>query len=271
MSRFVLLHSCIWDSPDFKDEPFTEREAFMWMVAKAWHKPTVVRYKSLTLDLSRGQFACSRRDLANKWGWHDSKVGRFLKRLQKVGNIEPEANQGVCVITICNYEKYQERRTTEYEISEPEANQDRTTEQQSNQSKQQTIIEPKGSSPKPNGFDPSPFVEIWNSVCVPTGLPAVRSLTGNRRVKAVKRWREDFGGSIEEWGAYCQQIASTGFLTGGNDRNWRASFDWALEPRTVTRVLEGQYGNGQRRGGDPPGASMTDAELERKMRELGFD
>ena len=41
----------IWSDPDFADEPFTEREAFMWLVGEAAWKPYRKRADGKLVDL----------------------------------------------------------------------------------------------------------------------------------------------------------------------------------------------------------------------------
>jgi hypothetical protein len=57
--------------------------------------------------LSRGDLALSSRFAASVWGWTDSKVRRYLKRLEKLEMILAKTDAGVTVVSICNYEKFQ--------------------------------------------------------------------------------------------------------------------------------------------------------------------
>ncbi len=50
----------IWSDPDFADETFSEREAFLWLVGSAAWRPSRVRLGSSVVDLARGS-ARSRR------------------------------------------------------------------------------------------------------------------------------------------------------------------------------------------------------------------
>jgi DNA-binding transcriptional regulator YhcF (GntR family) len=91
----------------FADEPFTEREAFLWLVSEAAWKDRARRIGTHRVVLERGQLAASLRYLAGVWQWHESKVNRFLTKLRSECMIETDAKQGINVITICNYDKYQ--------------------------------------------------------------------------------------------------------------------------------------------------------------------
>lgn len=97
----------IFDHPFFEVQPFTEREAWIWLIKEAAWKPRSRRIKKFVVNLGRGQLAASIRGMAEVWQWHRAKVERFLKRLQTETMIETASDQGVTVITVCNYDKYQ--------------------------------------------------------------------------------------------------------------------------------------------------------------------
>jgi hypothetical protein len=140
---FVLIHRSVWSSDDFDPEPFTQREAFLWLVSNAAWKPCKVRYGPHTYHLERGDYVSSIRRLGEQWGWHRCKVDRFLNNLVDRGVIkigiqprqsrdktrdksetEPETTSEThrkryaSLITICNYNKYQGERGTNDTLDE---------------------------------------------------------------------------------------------------------------------------------------------------------
>lgn len=96
-----------FDHPSFAREPFTEREAWAWLIAEAAFKERTKRIGSVVVKLDRGQVAASLRFMADKWDWSEPKVRRFLKRLKTDAMLTGETTQGITVLTICNYAKYQ--------------------------------------------------------------------------------------------------------------------------------------------------------------------
>ena len=72
----------VFDHPVFDGEPFTRREAWLWLIAEAQWKPTRKRAGRLLLNLERGQLAHSVRFMAMAWKWAPARVHRFLQRLQ---------------------------------------------------------------------------------------------------------------------------------------------------------------------------------------------
>jgi hypothetical protein len=104
---FFIGRSIFDDTKQFKDEPFTEREAWMWMVGSAAWKPEKVTVKGVIIHLNRGQLSHSTRFMATKWQWSESKVRRFIKRRKNDAAIDAVSDAGQLVITICNYERFQ--------------------------------------------------------------------------------------------------------------------------------------------------------------------
>lgn len=97
----------IWDHESFAKDPFTEREAFIWLVGEASYRPRKSRVGSVVVELQRGQAAHSYRFMAERWKWSLGKVQRFLRRLEIDTIIRTQSDTGSLVVTICNYDKYQ--------------------------------------------------------------------------------------------------------------------------------------------------------------------
>jgi hypothetical protein len=129
---FAVARS-IWDHELFEDERFTERLAWIWLLSEAAWRPTKTRVGSVVVSLGRGQVSHSVRFMADKWGWHRSKVERFLNRLKTESMIETDAGQGILVITICKYADYQKVGLPEKTVTETpsatEPRQDRDREE----------------------------------------------------------------------------------------------------------------------------------------------
>lgn len=97
----------IWTDPDFAKEPFTEREAFLWLVSEAAWKLHRKRADGKVIDLERGQLCHSVRFMAEAWQWSKSRVDRFLGRLENRDMIKRPSGTRTPVITICNYDAFQ--------------------------------------------------------------------------------------------------------------------------------------------------------------------
>lgn len=87
------------------------------------------------------------------------------------------------------------------------------------------------------------IVEIYNTYC--TNLPQVQKVT-EKRNKAIDNFLKDF--SIEQLETICKIANVSEFLTGNNDRNWKADFDFIMRSDKATAILEGKYSN-MKKGG----------------------
>lgn len=112
VSRGVFTHRLFCE-----EHSFSRREAWLWMIAKAAWRPGVQRVRKASIGVVRGDFAASVRDLAEYWRWSKSSVHRFLISLRRermimfsrVGTKAGTHLSTTClVITICNYNKFQD-------------------------------------------------------------------------------------------------------------------------------------------------------------------
>jgi hypothetical protein len=84
----------------------------------------------------------------------------------------------------------------------------------------------------------SDFLSAWNENR--GTLSEVLALSSKRREKLQTRIKG--GITIERFIEAVKLCATTRFLAGGNERKWRASFDWLIESDSnLLKVLEGQY------------------------------
>jgi hypothetical protein len=140
IQREALDHHVIGNPRDFY--------AWCWLISTACWKPTKFSAAGKTITLQRGQLCASVRQLAAAWGMSKSAADRFLARLETETMIEREAGHGRLVLTIRNYDKYQDKpegqRDRSGTLSGTAAGQQRDTKEQGNKG---TIDSPNGESP----------------------------------------------------------------------------------------------------------------------------
>ena len=103
----VAISRGIWDHPIFAPEPFTEREAWQWLIHQAAWRPTKTRPGRALMDLERGQLAFATRFMATKWKWTETRVRRFLRRLESDAMVIVQPTRNATRITVCNYNRWQ--------------------------------------------------------------------------------------------------------------------------------------------------------------------
>ena len=98
----------IWDHDVLSEnQPFSRREAWLWLLSEAAWKPHRRRIIGRSIELDRGQYAGSLRFIASKWQWSEPRVRRFLSALISSEMVDAKTDAGVTVITICKYDEYQ--------------------------------------------------------------------------------------------------------------------------------------------------------------------
>lgn len=159
MDRDALDHPVIGEAERFR--------AWFWLVSNAAWKPTKARISGKIVTLERGQFSFSVRFMAQSWGWSKSRVDRFINELRHEGMIATrsktgtvagqQAGQGQLVITICNYDKYQDpltrKRDSHGSDSGTKLGQQRDKEEQGNKgtSNITPLKSPRSVCEKPDG------------------------------------------------------------------------------------------------------------------------
>lgn len=82
------------------------------------------------------------------------------------------------------------------------------------------------------------IINIYNTYC--GKLPKIQKLTDKRKT-AVNKLLKEF--TIEQFEEICINANESDFLTGKNDRGWKADFDFIIRPDKAIKILEGQYNN----------------------------
>lgn len=228
---FAVARS-IWDHEFFADDDvFSERLAWIWLLSEAAWRPTRTKVGNVVVNVGRGQIAHSVRFMADKWGWHRSKVERFLNRLKTEAMIETDARQGVSVITICKYAEYQkvglpEKASTETP-SETEPRQSRDREETGETVKQKDI---------PSGRETAPVISL------PAKSPDAQVYALGRKVLGASA-----GGLITRLRKECgyDDVLAVEILTGAAEKDdpkaWVARCITSLKDRAY-RGVDGYAG-----------------------------
>lgn len=124
MGGFFVMQRGWMDSPVFgsaRREPLCRRAAWAWMIERAEYAPTQARIEGRAVDLARGEFSISIRDMGSEWGWPTTKVARFVSELYQHRFIGTRKIGRQFVISICDYDQFsyqkpQENRTDETKL-----------------------------------------------------------------------------------------------------------------------------------------------------------
>lgn len=105
LSRKFFEHK-IWKTA----RTFNESEAWLDLIQSARFEPSVTTSRvgvcKKEITWGRGQYPASIRFLAKKWNWNIRKVKSFLTSLKCEDMISVDDAQGITVITLLNFDKY---------------------------------------------------------------------------------------------------------------------------------------------------------------------
>lgn len=199
---YALIYRKVLDHPAFRTP--AEAMAFAYLVLLAQWKPARVRYRKADLLLERGQLAISVRDFAEAMERHRCWIERFMDRLRDRDIIETVTKNGVTVITICNYDKFQvsalEAETPAETLPETQNKEEKETPSKDN-NKLLSKGSPKRATPWPadKGTIPNDWEEWamsslgWSRTqAVAEGMRFIDSALAKRRtyVDWLAAWRQ---------------------------------------------------------------------------------
>jgi hypothetical protein len=249
----------------------------LWATLLCWatRMETVALWNGEKRILPPGSVLMGLDEIAEQLKISRSTARRWITYLEKTERVFVESGNRGTLVTIRNWAKYQpeqdlaehpeaNRRPTdenpEANSSEPGGNLEATywtreqEEQENKKNKRERRAKPAPELPL--------LAEIWNQCR--GEMPAVRGCAKKRLREAQERWREN--SSPEYWTEIITRMAKSDFLTGRKpsekNPNWRADFDFLLQPETQNKVLEGKYDNRQGY------AARKDPELELFNRQI---
>ena len=110
IKTYRKIQECwIW----LEKEPFDKRRAWIDWLLTANHADKKILFNGELITVRRGQILTSIRKLAEKWKWSYDKVLRFLRLIESDGMIKKESDNFRTLLTIENYEVYQDVTITD--------------------------------------------------------------------------------------------------------------------------------------------------------------
>lgn len=105
---WVAIHRSIRDHWLYQEKRvFSKYEAWLDLLMDANHQKNKFVFDGKLVEVERGQRITSIRQLSEKWRWSRTKVTDFLDLLEKDGMLVRKSDSKKTVITIVNYDFYQ--------------------------------------------------------------------------------------------------------------------------------------------------------------------
>lgn len=119
--------------------------------------------------------------------------------------------------------------------------------------------ETKNNNIKNNNNNNYQFVvEVYNSTCI--SFPKLTKLSDKRK-KAI-RARFNQGYTVEDFKRLFELAEGSSFLKGGNNRNWQATFDWMIADANMAKILDGNYADRKKEGGNATDGTQSGSSFK---------
>lgn len=182
MDGWLKLYRSILDSAVFQDAEILK--VWIWLLCNvAFEQHDTICYGKV-IHLKPGQIATGRKKIAQCTDLNENKVYRALTVLKSLGNIEIKATNKYSIITVVNWDKYQDenvKRTS----SEQQNNSKTTTEEQQGDSKRTQHKNGKNEKKEKNIYICSFFQSVWDEY--------PKKLGKNKVTKAAMEQLEEAG------------------------------------------------------------------------------
>lgn len=110
---YIKLDRRILESDIWAAKPFDRARAWVDLLLLANWKDRDEFYRGQVLHRKRGDVNCSIGWLADRWGWSENKVRRYLRSISGMGMCTVNGTPNGSTITIENYAFYQDERRTD--------------------------------------------------------------------------------------------------------------------------------------------------------------
>lgn len=182
MDGWLKLYRSILDSAVFQDAEVLK--LWIWLLCNvAFEQHDAICYGKV-IHLKPGQIATGRKKIAQCTDLNENKVYRALNALKSLGNIEIKATNKYSIITVVNWDKYQDengKRTP----SEQQTNSKTTTEEQQPNNKRTQHKNGKKGKKEKNIYICSFFQSVWDEY--------PKKLGKNKVTKAAMEQLEEAG------------------------------------------------------------------------------
>jgi len=112
-TTFFKVDRGIFDHWIASEKPYSKFQAWIWIVGNANFADTKTYFHGKIQEIRRGQMRISYRFLADKWGWSEKRVRRFLKCLENDQMLSVNSTADGTTLTVENYAKFQDVRRTD--------------------------------------------------------------------------------------------------------------------------------------------------------------
>ncbi len=193
---FILLSRSIVDSIVFQNEKWFR--VWIWCLIEASYKKKNKRVKTgkgyTVLTLERGQFIFGRNQNAKDLKLPPSTLWKIILKLKTLGNLNIKSNTHYSIISICNYELYQELEN--YQVTskgttkeQPRNNQGTHLKERKERKERNTTTLP----PEPENFKITDNLRKWSD------KKGISSIDLESYIETCLIWHGSKGNKYSDW------------------------------------------------------------------------
>jgi hypothetical protein len=241
---YYIKARCIRESWIAHSAPI-DREVWDYLLREANHMDR--KYHGFIIK--RGQLFRTYREIREALYWKigcykkcysESAMKHCMKRLMNARMIELTKEPRGNVITVCNYDYFQDPKnyegtdegTDEGTSKEPVRNRECAAinkNVKNDNNKKKEPLKDLCSESENGKVTPREIYDLWNQYAV-NGIPKAKKLTQSRIDKIKLRLREE--PVLEYWQCIFSKLQKLPFYCGDNNRNWVVTFDYIMRNDT---------------------------------------
>ena len=229
---FIKLHRSILDWEWFDDN--ITFKVFVYLLLNAqWED---FRYRGY--EVPRGSLVIGRKRMSKELRMSEQSIRTSLNHLKSTNEITIQSTNKFSLVTIVNWDKYQGKddennQQTNQQINQQSTNNQPTTNHIIRNKEYKNIRREEYSV-----ADCESVQNLFNDVCY--NFPACRNLT-KTRLEKVRILLSEF--ALDDIKKVFEKANGSDYLTGKNDRGWRAGFDWIIEVDNFVKIQDGNFDN----------------------------
>lgn len=229
LQGWVCVHRQLLDNPIFKNDKLFR--VFMYCLLKASHSEHEQLVGDHIVPVKSGEFVTGRKSISSGTGLTEQNVRTALSKLEKLSILTSKATNKYSIISIVNWDKYQQSNQ-QVTSKQPASNQQVTTNNNGNNGNNEKNILAESKIPVKE------LVEIYNEEC--TSLPRVVSFNAKqKRISQLKaRWSEDKDRQNLDWWRAFFSWCNTNESLNGEKFDWIADLEAITNQSKFTRLIE---------------------------------
>lgn len=219
---FIKLHRSILEW-EWYDDPNTMRVFIHLLLNAQWEDSRYHGY-----EVPKGSLVIGRKKLAEELGITERAVRTALNHLKSTNEVTIKVTNQFSVVTIVNWAKFQGRDDENDQQNDQRSDQRVTNERPTTDH----IKEYKNIRNKEYDI----VQNLYNELCF--NLNRCKTLT-KPRAELISIILESF--TMDDIRDVFTKANNNSWLTGGNDKKWKADFDWVMDINNFVRIQEGRY------------------------------